>query len=454
MPHTMAKLFVMFYLAIASCGFAEEIRLEPNGQAQALLDRAKPGDTFLMASGTWADTALKLHVQATEEAPVTLRAEKPHETVMTGRSSLRISGSWITVADVVLENPIDTDEVLVMRTSSSRFALDCRITNCIIRQTSTKPIAKESKWVSIYGKRNRVDHCSFSGKSSRGTTLVVWVGDEPGNHRIEKNYFGPRPELGRNGGETIRIGTSEVSMREEGTLVADNVFEACDGETEIVSNKSCGNRYEGNLFKRCAGSLTLRHGNRCVVTRNVFLGENKSRTGGIRVIGEDHVVTNNYLEGLSGDDARSAISFMNGIPNSPLHEYFQVKRATVAFNMVVRCKHPITIGVGASKEQSLPPIDCTFANNAFVIDKRLMTEHAKPIDWKFMGNHCEAPNSVDLPEGFVRSRLSLVLGENGLQRPQSDSELFRAAIGDWPDITVDLEGRLRESPHDVGCYAR
>ncbi len=40
-----------------------------------------------------------------------------------------------------------------------------------------------------------------------------------------------------------------------------NWFEGCDGETEIISNKSGGNTYRGNVFFRSAGALTLRHGN-------------------------------------------------------------------------------------------------------------------------------------------------------------------------------------------------
>ena len=62
-------------------------------------------------------------------------------------------------------------------------------------------------------------------------------------------------------------------------------------------------------------TLTLRHGNRCTVEGNIFLGHHKPETGGIRVIGEDHKVLHNYLEGLEGDRAGSAISMTNGIPN-------------------------------------------------------------------------------------------------------------------------------------------
>jgi poly(beta-D-mannuronate) lyase len=79
-----------------------------------------------------------------------------------------------------------------------------------------------------------------------------------------------------------------------------NLFEECNGETEIISSKSCGNTYRYNTFRKCQGTLTLRHGNRCLVEGNFFFGEGVSSTGGIRVIGEDHRMQNNYLTGLKG----------------------------------------------------------------------------------------------------------------------------------------------------------
>lgn len=44
----------------------------------------------------------------------------------------------------------------------------------------------------------------FTGKKSRGTAAVVWLSDQPGDHRIDHNHFGHRTELGQNGGDTIR----------------------------------------------------------------------------------------------------------------------------------------------------------------------------------------------------------------------------------------------------------
>src|SRR5256885_1452512 len=101
------------------------------------------------------------------------------------------------------------------------------------------------------------------------------------------------PPLGKNGGEPIRVGYSFQSMFSSKTTVEKNLFERCDGELEIISNKSCDNVYRNNTFLQCAGFFTLRHGNRCTVDGNYFLGKGKKGSGGVRIIGEDHAVTNN-----------------------------------------------------------------------------------------------------------------------------------------------------------------
>jgi poly(beta-D-mannuronate) lyase len=238
----------------------------------------------------------------------------------------------------------------------------CRLTRCSILNYSPPDKKSNTKWVSLYGTHNRVDHCIFGGKTNGGQTLVVWLSGEPNHHRIDHNHFGRRPPLGFNGGETIRVGTSDWSMSDSHTTVEYNLFEECNGEIEIVSNKSCRNTYRYNTFVNCEGALTLRHGNRCAVEGNFFFGNHKAGTGGVRVIGEDHIVVNNYFAGLAGEGSRSALTMMNGIPDSPLAGYLQVKRALIEFNTFVDCYSGILIGRVSDDPKGgiLPPKDCVF----------------------------------------------------------------------------------------------
>ena len=100
---------------------------------------------------------------------------------------------------------------------------------------------------------------------------------------------------------------------------------------------------------------------------NFFFGASDKESGGIRIIGEDHKVYNNYLQDIPGNGFRAAISLTNGVPDSPLNRYFQVINAQVINNTLVNCEHPIAIGSGKSSELSLAPKDCEISNNVIAI---------------------------------------------------------------------------------------
>jgi poly(beta-D-mannuronate) lyase len=333
----------------------------------AAIRAAKAGDTVVMRDGAWRDLDLVFTGHGREGQPITLRAQTPGKVLLTGASRLQIFGRHLVVDGLVFQDGGGTREVIAFRTGPKSLARFCRLTRCAVRGYSPSVKTEDSKWVSLYGSDNRVDHCYFAGKTNLGQTMVVWLDKaSPENrHRIDHNHFGPRPPLGMNGGETIRVGDSSTSMLTSKTLVEANRFESCDGEIEVISNKSCENVYRGNRFENCEGTLTLRHGNRCLVEGNVFVGGGKKETGGIRIIGEDHKVTGNYLTELTGDAARASIAVVKGIPNSPLFGYFQVKRALVEGNTILNCAHPIAIGVQA-KDAVLPPQHCSFRKNLVI----------------------------------------------------------------------------------------
>ncbi len=439
---------------------AATIEITPQDDVKKALSVVQPGDVVLFKEGDWVDVEIKLHVEATAEQPVVLKVEQPERTSFRGKSHLSISGNHITVDGFGFENPTGREDVIELRTHSKRLANHCRVTNCRVIESQEATTDKksaavsrgESRWLSIYGTANRVDHCHLEGKSSAGTTMVVWVGETPGKHRIDHNYFGPRKPLGKNGGETLRIGVSDVSLRDEQTTVEMNLFQACDGEAEIVSNKSCGNLYRHNVFLECAGTLTLRHGHRCRVEGNVFLANKKPETGGIRVIGEDHVVVNNYLFGVMGDEVRSAICVMNGVPNTPLNGYSQVKNAVIAHNTIIDCKYPLTIGYG-DRENTLAPEQCRFMNNAIQTSKNLIKEFASPIDWQFAGNVVAGAIRVkELPSGFRRDELGLAPPDSrGFMRIKPSSPLIDRGQSFAGQPEFDIDDASRSSPFDVGC---
>lgn len=390
-------LMLGFLIALGFCrtAHAEIFKVLSPTELTEAMKKSRPGDEIVLAEGDWHDVELRIDGQGTESAPILVRAAVPGKTILTGASRVRLSGNYVIVSGLWLHNPTESKhDWFEFRFDSKRRASHCTVTNCAFTEDDDfNSFDKENRWIGIFGEANQVTSCRMVGKKNKGTTLVVWLGDQDqGSHRIVSNYFGIRPALGKNGGETIRIGDSEASMQSAHCLVEQNLFEACDGETECISNKSCENSYRENTFLEVQGTLTLRHGNRCLVEKNIFIGNRKSRTGGIRIIGEDHHVVGNYLQDLEGDGFRSAITVMNGFPNSKLNGYFPVQRAIVENNMIVNCKHSLLLGYNDEAKATVVPSDCTFRRNSIIARAgQLGIEIAKmPERSQFEGNRVQA----------------------------------------------------------------
>ena len=79
-------------------------------------------------------------------------------------------------------------------------------------------------------------------------------------------------------------------------MVEYNLFEKADGDNEAISVKSSDNIVRYNTLRNSRGEITLRHGNRNRVDGNFIIGG----ISGIRFFGNDHVIVNNVVQGISG----------------------------------------------------------------------------------------------------------------------------------------------------------
>lgn len=457
-PAVWLAMGVLALGCVFARGLAAELLVRSVAEFQSALAVSQPGDAIVLADGVWTNADLLFKRNGTAAQPITLRAQTPGQVILSGQSRLRIAGSWLVVDGLRFENGSYTNDgfmVVSFRENSSVLATNCTLINCVIRNFNPPSAAVEGKWVSIYGLSNRVENCYFEGKTNLGATLVVWLPASPTNlpnhHVIRRNHFGPCPPLGQNGAETIRVGDSATSMNLSRTLVEENLFRACNGEIETISNKSCENVYRYNTFEACEGTLTLRHGNACAVYGNWFFGRGRPQTGGVRIIGEDHLVYNNYFEGLTGTGLRSAICYVNGVPDSALDEYFQVRRARVLFNTIVHCARAITIGQPVTGG-TLPPADCTAANNlVYGTNAPLVSVVTAPTNFLWAGNvFFGAAVGVSDP-GIVVTNPLLSLALDGLWRPASNSPALGAAVGDYPWVVDEIDGQPRAGNKDVGC---
>ena len=445
----------MLLAPLAAYAQVERVASTPQELSSAIASSG-PGDTIIMANGTWTDVVISFYAQGVEGDSITLRAETPGQVILNGNSRLKIGGSYLKVDGLWFDQgALRSGHLIEFRRSSSRLTTHSRLTNCTITNYNPSSYLTEYKWVSIYGAHNRVDHCHFAGKSHDGATLVVWLRDPPNDspvwHRIDNNHFGHRPELGKNGGETIRIGTSSRSMQDAYVTVEHNLFEECDGEIEIISNKSGNNVFRHNTFLRSSGTLTLRHGNEASVYGNYFLGEGKSGSGGVRIIGERHKVYNNYFQDLRGTGYRSALAVVNGIPNSPLNRYFQVKDAVVAFNTFIDVEETFVIGAGNSSTQSLAPDGLQIANNLVETRNGPIIEYEDtPINITYASNvFFGAESGIGQVDGILIADPALVFDQD-VWRPTSASVAVGAATA-MDFVTHDIDGQERDGLPDIGA---
>ncbi|MCX7015451.1 MAG: polysaccharide lyase 6 family protein [Candidatus Sumerlaeota bacterium] len=457
-------LAIALTLFVAQDSFATEATVASAEEVAKAMKSAQPGDTLVMKDGEWKDQTVVFEGKGAEGKPIALRAQTPGKVILCGQSNLRINGSYLVVQGLRFTNG-GLSEGSVIQVGSEEIGDHCRVTDCAIVDYNPPSIDERSHWVSLYGNDNRVDHCRFSGKTNSGVTLVVWLQkDKPAGHRIDHNYFGRRPRGDGNGFETIRVGTGNVSMTAAHVVVEYNLFEECDGEMEMVSNKSCENVYRYNTFRKCSGCLTLRQGKRCVVDGNFILAGGKERAGGIRVIDEDHIIVNNYIEGAQ-TRAGGAIVLTSGVlGDSELKQYSQVKRARIAFNTIVDSLPPYLIldaGMGQDG-RSLLPEDVTIANNVFYAPLKAATTAPKKIlpmiagqegaGFQWMGNIAfGADIGVEKPDGVTVVDPQLARDKDGVWRPSADSPVCGAAQGDFSEVKTDIDGQARTGKYDVGC---
>ncbi len=359
-------------------------------EVAAVLRTAGPGDRIVVADGDYRDLELKWRGAGAEGAPVRIEAATPGGVRIGGMSTLRLAGRWLEIGGFDFRDGTAPSGAVVEFRCGKEVADDCRMTDCII--DSYNPVRRDMaySYVLLYGRRNRVDHCTFAGKLNLGVTLIVMLNEERSQqnfHRIDHNHFAPRPVYGSNGAETIRVGTSQQALRSSNTLIEENLFERCDGEVEVVSIKSSDNIVRRNLFFESQGVLALRHGDRNLVEENLFVGNGIRNTGGIRIVNAGHRVVRNTLVGIAGGRFFSALAVMNAVPNSLPNRYCLVEDVEIADNLFVDCSN-IEFGTGRDLERTLAPERVTFERNTIV--NKALTDPFIAVDrtdgFTFRGN--------------------------------------------------------------------
>ena len=457
---------LIFLIAFQLVAQPNTIKVSNINELNKAIKNSNPGDQIVMANGIWKDVEIKFYGKGTKEKPITLIAEEAGKVNIEGVSNLKIGGSYLVVKNLYFKNGYTPSKnVIQFKVDDDRVANNCTVTQCVIEEFTQPDRDVSDHWVEFWGRNNALSNNYITGKSNFGPTIMIRLeGNENiyNYHKIINNHFGPRPRKGGPHGETIQLGDSGTSMTPSHTLVANNLFERCNGEIEIISSKSNFNEFRNNVFFESEGSLVLRHGNYATIDGNVFIGNDTSTfIGGIRVVNTGHWITNNYFYKIQGKEFRSALAVMNGIPKSPLNRYNQVTDVVVAYNSFIDCISPWQFSVGSNVSQSavLPateirsarPERVVVANNLIyneVADVNPIVNYDKVDGVTFKNNLITNENKSEVkPEGLVTKPVSVTKKSDGLVVSNENINDVYAGF-DFETITKDLFGNSRTSTNN------
>lgn len=296
------------------------------GEFSAAIQAVRPGDDIVIAAGTYADWALLIPAATVGEPgrPIRIAPAQPGAVTLTGGSLIDVAGSHVEIAGFRF---VGTGAPSLRITGSHNRATGLEFQAAGNRRKPHAPIL-------VIGTRatdNEIDHCLFVGSAS--VSVQVRMPKEPGGdlplrNSIHHNEFRDIPRYSSNGQEPIQIGQGPLSREMLGTSVEYNRFIRADGDDELVSVKTSGNRIRFNVAEDSEGGISLRGGNHNLVEGNILVHTKR----GIVIAGMGHVVVDNYVNG----PAREGILLAIGS-----ERYRAAVDTVVAHNTVVNARRPL-----------------------------------------------------------------------------------------------------------------
>jgi hypothetical protein len=405
---------------------------------QSALGSAAPGDVIELADGSYSTSStITISRSGTAAAPITVRAQHVGGATITGSGGFAFGSG---VSNVALAG--------FRLTGSRTLNIPVGVTHIQLTRNLFQLAGSVQYWVTVGGDDAQIDHNTFQHKSTAGNFIeVVGPGTSGMAQRtwIHHNYFLDQSFTGSNGGESIRVGLSGRQHGSAKALVEYNLFEKCNGDLEVISVKSTDDVIRYNTLRNSKGTITLRHGWNNRVEGNYLIGNST----GIRMFGNYHVVVNNVVENSTGQALEIGGGEIRDDTNSTTaHE--AVDHALVAFNTFVNDRSsPIQMGDGG---KSFQPSDVTVADNIISGTGGSALSLAGGSNLHYQGNMLYGVSGGAMPtSGYRTANPKLVLDAGGVYRLSSGSPAIGAALGSYPQVTLDMDGQTRGGTFDVGA---
>ncbi|MFB9058111.1 polysaccharide lyase 6 family protein [Mariniflexile ostreae] len=426
------------------------------------IEKVAPGDVIVLMDGEYKDVKLSLSTKSSKEYPIIIKAKNSGKVTVVGNFHWKISGDYITVSGIhFTKGSRHKDNDLIVDTGEYNTYQHCKFD--FLNDVS-------GTYIKLEGRKSVVEYCEFTGKTTLASYINMDVPKEEGSHHIiRRNYFS-RPPLKKNGGSAMRVGHGSMAMFHAYILIEENLFENCDGESEIVSVKSSRNYIRNNTFRTSKGAFSLRQGNGSVFEGNFFIGDGQKECGGLTIRGRDHFVFNNYFYNLKARKS-GVINFGVASPEDPERvkrgiypRHFPLTQDIVlCYNTIAENKSDSHInfleGYGTRDRFGLPT-NINFYNNIF--DGTANVVNGKPNMKVTFASNFTSQSEANI-NGITSVKLNK-LKVDGIVVPEIKS-LDRTSVVDVPQqinysvfnnrdllIEKDIFGRAREKIKNAGCF--
>lgn len=478
---------------------ARVVSVATSNELAAALAQAEPGDLVEVADGDYAAPGRRFNIMRGGEAdrPVLIRAQNRGRARIVGDGGFGVRNAGHVAIEGFVFAHRDLAQALYVENSPH-----VRFTRNVVRlheRPETRRDEHRLNWLAVVGEESRfvrIDRNLVENKRNSGVMVAVngTMGKGPNMRaarhvRIDRNHFrdrvrGDHQHGGVSNFHTMMLGWSGISHDTGFAVVEDNLFENCSGGTEILSIKLPGTTVRRNTFVNCLGYVTLRNTHGSVVEGNWFFNTAGLRderregwggpmgVGGVRVLGENHRVFNNYFEGVN----TAVLAHATDIPRRSMSrwEYEQagvfdqwggmeeVAYAAIAFNTFVDCDVAMRLG-GPRSERTAErdvhqPRDSLVARNLFVhrAGEPAIVFNGDLLRWSWQENVFDGPGA----EAWLARALPPCAGraadarlrrtERGYWAPSEDSPCHDVPPGGFAWAAEDIEGKPRGERRHVG----
>lgn len=429
---TRACRFAVGLLSLPLLASAATYTVNSIPDLQARIGSAVAGDEIIVQNGTYTTSAaITVNRAGAPGNPIAIKAESIGGVTINGTHGFTFSSP---AAYVEVEG-FRFLHAAAINIPSSTHHIALRRNYISLNITAGADVS----FINISGDDVEIGYNELANKSTLGEMLDITGSGSQVARRlwVHHNYFHDFTSPGGNGAETIRWGLSGLSLSNGQGLCEYNLFLRCNGENEMISNKSSGNTYRFNTVID-SREISQRHGDNCF-----YYGNHMRNSEGIRIYGDSHQIFSNYIEGNT-----VGINMGNGDGDvhagDPLTAHDRPDNNVVTFNTLINNATGYQMG---GRTNGLGATNTTFANNIIVGGTTAATvsgtaPYTNPV-WS--GNIIwNATNTGNIPaDGYTNENPLLQADASGVYHLQSGSPAIGTASGSYPVVTVDQDGQAR-----------